>query len=99
MTTRTEEEMEALAAELLEIDLKDEYYLQDSRSFNGNYMMFWAKDSKGYTSDIRKAHVFTKEQASKLNKNRDTDIPRDCQEVQNLARHCVDFQDFSRSDK
>ena len=74
------------------------YYLQDSRSFNGNYMMFWAKDCRGYTSDIRKAHVFTRDEAFKMHKDRETDIPRDCLSVQRLVRHCVDYQDFSRED-
>ena len=78
---------------------RDMYYLQDSRDFNGNYMMFWAKDSKGYTSDIRKAHMFTKEQAFKQQESRETDIPCEVQEVRNLVRHCVDYQDFCRKDK
>lgn len=49
------------------------FYLQDARSFVGNAVVWWAQDSKGYTCDIRKAHVFT-EETLKAIKPRKTDI-------------------------
>ena len=39
---------------------EDKYYLQDSRGHVGNDMLFWAKDGKGYTTDLSRAHVYTK---------------------------------------
>lgn len=35
------------------------YYLQDTRQYVGNDILWWAKDSHGYTCDIDKAHVWT----------------------------------------
>lgn len=71
------------------------YYLQDSRSFNGNYMMFWGIDDKGYTSDIRKAQTYTLAEAKKRG-GRETDIPRKVSDMQSLLRHCVDYQDLRK---
>jgi len=41
----------------------DGWYLQDTRSYVGNDVLWWAKDGKGYTTDVSKAHVFTREEA------------------------------------
>jgi hypothetical protein len=41
----------------------DSWYLQDTRSYVGNDVLWWAKDGKGYTTDVSKAHVFTREEA------------------------------------
>lgn len=73
----------------------DLYYLQDSRDFNGNYMMFWGLDDKGYTSDIRQAQTYTLEDAKKR-ACRETDIPRKVSDMQSLLRHCVDHQDLRK---
>lgn len=43
-----------------------EYYVQDSRQIVGNDMMWWAKDGHGYTCDITKAHIFTRDEAFRL---------------------------------
>ena len=72
------------------------YYLQDSRSFNGNYMMFWGLEDKGYTSDIRKAQTYSLEDAEKRASNRETDIPRKVSDIKPLARHCFDGQDLRK---
>ena len=72
------------------------YYLQESKSFNGNYMMFWGLDDKGYTSDIRKAQTYTLEDAEKRASNRETDIPRKVSDIKPLARHCFDNQDLRK---
>ena len=52
----------------------DEYYLQDKRSYVGNDILFWA-DGGGYTTDVSKAEVFTKDRALRLNQSRETDVP------------------------
>ena len=43
-----------------------QYYVQDSRGFVGNDLLWWAIDGKGYTCDLSKAHVFTKDEAFDL---------------------------------
>ena len=36
------------------------YYLQDTRGYVGNSMLWWRHDDCGYICDIREAKVFTK---------------------------------------
>lgn len=51
------------------------YYMQDKRQCVGNSMMWWAK--RGYTTDIKKAHVFTIDEARKAScRNTDTLWPK-----------------------
>ncbi|MFK3794779.1 hypothetical protein [Pseudomonas sp. NPDC088444] len=52
--------------------MADQFYLQDSRSYVGDNLTFWAKDGQGYVTDLDKAEVFTAEQATS---HRDTDVP------------------------
>ena len=71
---------------------KDEFYLQDTRTMVGNDMMWWAKDGKGYTSDLNKAHVFTEEAANRHHKMRSSDLPWRKSYIDSKARPAVDFQ-------
>jgi len=68
------------------------FYLQDSRSFVGNDLMFWAIDGKGYTSDLRKAHMFTKQEAVQHHEHRETDIPWPKEYIDQHTRPAVDHQ-------
>jgi hypothetical protein len=44
-----------------------QYYIQNKdRGYLGNAIIFWAKDRRGYTADLNKAHVFTKEEAEQI---------------------------------
>lgn len=74
----------------------DAFYLQDSRSYVGNDMLFWAKDSKGYTTDLRNAHVFTREQAQRRHDHRETDIPWPKDYIDARTRPAIDFQHVDR---
>jgi hypothetical protein len=69
----------------------DEYYLQDSRTICGNDMMFHGIIG-GYTSDLNKARVFTREKAFKYHAQRDTDIPWPKSYIDSKSRPAVDFQ-------
>ena len=40
----------------------NQYYLQ-VKGYSGNSLLWWCKGRHGYTTDISKAHVFTKEEA------------------------------------
>ncbi len=72
--------------------MEDLYYLQDSRTFVGNDVMWWAKDAKGYTTDLRKAHVFTKEEAIRQHNDRETGIPWPKAYIDARTRPAVDHQ-------
>jgi hypothetical protein len=67
------------------------YYLQDKRKYDGNDMFWWAKDGNGYTTDLRKAHVYNEEQFAK-GASRETDVFWPVQYINNLARPTVDMQ-------
>ncbi len=49
------------------------YYIQDSRSYHGNAVIWWGIDGGGYTSDITKAGKYTYSKAKKICE-RNTDI-------------------------
>jgi len=57
--------------------MSNQYYLQDSRAYHyedNQNVIWWAKNSAGYTADLTEAEVFTEERAFELNSLRDTDI-------------------------
>lgn len=76
----------------LEKAMSDEYYLQDNRSYVGNDVLWWAKDGKGYTTNLSKAHVYTKEQAVSQHNCRESDIPWPKEYVDQKTRPAVDMQ-------
>lgn len=74
------------------------YYLQDSRDYVGNDVLWWAKDGKGYTTDLSKAHVYTKDEAVAQNKCRPSDIPWPCEYIDARTRPAVDMQYIKRDE-
>lgn len=72
-----------------------DFYLQDSRSYTGNDLMFWAKGGNGYTSDLRRAQVYSMESAQRQHQARPTDIPWPVEYIQSRARPVVDHQDLN----
>jgi len=76
----------------------NQYYLQDSRDFVGNDMLFWQLGG-GYTTDVSRAEVFTKDSALKQHSDRETDIPWPVEYIDSITRPAVDVQyadkDFS----
>jgi hypothetical protein len=50
------------------------FYIQDTRDYVGNDLLFWGKDGKGYTCHINQAGVYTKSEAIRLNQERYTDV-------------------------
>lgn len=69
-----------------------EFYLQDSRSYVGNDVLFWAKDGKGYTTDLRMAHVYSQEAALAQHHSRPSDIPWPKAYIDAATRPAVDMQ-------
>ena len=74
------------------------YYLQDSRTYVGNDVLWWAKDGKGYTTDLSKAHVYTKEDAVSHHNSRETDIPWPKDYIDARTRPAVDMQYIRRDE-
>ena len=50
------------------------YYIQDSRNYVGNCILFWAKNNSGYTTNINDAGLYDEESAKSICKNRKSDI-------------------------
>jgi len=68
----------------------DKMVLQDSRSHADNQLLFWAKDAKGYTTDINQAHLFTQEEAMSQQAARTTDIPHKLADIRAVISATVD---------
>jgi rubrerythrin len=68
------------------------FYLQDSRSYVGNDILWWAKKGMGYTTDLTKAEVYTKEQAVRQHQCRETDRPWPKSYIDQHTRPAVDMQ-------
>jgi hypothetical protein len=77
---------------------RDQFYLQDSRNCVGNDMLFWAKDGKGYTTDLRLAHVYIKAEALAQHDSRPTDIPWPKEYIDAKTRPAVDMQYVKRDE-
>lgn len=74
------------------------FYLQDSRSYVGNDVLFWAIGGNGYTSDLRQAQVYTREEALRQHQVRETDIPWPCDYIKGKTRPAVDCQFINRAE-
>lgn len=48
------------------------YYVEDTRQIVGNCVLWWAKESRGYTCELSEAGLYTREQVLRM---RDTDRP------------------------
>lgn len=72
------------------------YYLQDSRKFSGNDLLWWSR-SGGYVTDLRKARIFTRLEALQLNTARETDIPWPKAYADAHVKYAVDSQDVNLS--
>ncbi|WP_176331042.1 hypothetical protein [Burkholderia vietnamiensis] len=73
------------------------FYLQDSRSFVGNDVLWWA-DPDGYTTDLRKARLFTRDDAQQHHNARETDIPWPKEYIDAKTRPAVDVQYIRRDE-
>lgn len=76
----------------------DEFYLQDSRSYVGNDVLWWAKGGNGYTTDLSKAEIYTREEAQRLHNSRRSDIPWPKAYIDGKTRPAVDMQYIKRDE-
>jgi hypothetical protein len=77
--------------DILVIDVKrltsckeDMYYIKTG-GYSGNAYFWWGKDSRGYTTDIRAAGKYTKEEAESICQ-RDQDSAYPCEYIDNLIQ-------------
>ncbi|WP_322997905.1 hypothetical protein [Castellaniella sp.] len=78
--------------------MADAFYLQDSRCYVGNDMLFWALGGKGYTTDLRRAEVYTREEAQAQHDSRSTDIPWPKDYIDAKTRPACDMQHVKRDE-
>lgn len=57
------------------------YYIQDTRSYVGNSVMWWAVGGCGYACDLRKAWQVPYSEAQRITRNRDTDKAWPCSDI------------------
>lgn len=73
------------------------YYVQDSRSYVGNAVLWWAINGAGYVTDPKKAHKYTKSEIiSDFGEGRETDIVWPAGHVESAVREFVDIQGLNR---
>jgi hypothetical protein len=75
-----------------------EFYLQDSRGYVGNDVLWWAKGGRGYTTDLSKAEVYSQEDAQAQHNCRESDIPWPKDYIDAKTRPAVDMQYINRSE-
>jgi rubrerythrin len=74
------------------------FYLQDSRGFVGNDVLWWRKGGKGYTTDLREAETYTNEEAQHMHFARTSDIPWPKEYIDAKTRPAVDVQYIKRAE-
>jgi rubrerythrin len=74
------------------------FYLQDSRSFVGNDVVWWGLNGNGYTTDLSKAQTYSKDQAQRMHTARPSDIPWPKDYIDAKTRPAVDFQYIKRAE-
>ncbi|MDH1403700.1 hypothetical protein [Pseudomonas sp. GD03730] len=73
------------------------WVIQDGRSLVGDRMLFWAKDGRGYTTELDQAEHWTQEAAQARNIGRETNIPWPLAYLEQHAETAVDCQ-YLRAD-
>jgi hypothetical protein len=74
-----------------------DFYLQDSRSYVGNDVLWWAFGGKGYTTDVSKAQIYSSSEAQQMHRSRPTDIPWPKEYIDGKTRPAVDMQYINRA--
>lgn len=70
------------------------YYIQDTRSYIGNCVVWWRAGGRGYTTDLDDAGLYTQQEALAQHRSRETDVPWLCSEIEPLVRRTIDMQDI-----
>lgn len=86
------------AAQVPSLSETDLWYLQDTRTYIGNDVTWWAKDGNGYTTDVSKAHAYTREQAFRQAAMRGCDRAWPKAYIDGKTRPAVDFQHINHDE-
>lgn len=73
-----------------------EYYIRDMRQIVGNACLWWGPNRRGYTTDLKRAGLYTKEEAEEIIKG---STPGEHKEyhrtkVEEQIKYCVESQDI-----
>lgn len=77
-------------------DSESLFYLQDTRSYVGNSVVWWSNGGSGYTTCINRAQKFTKKQADNLHKERLSDLPWPVEYIDQRVKQHIDMQDLEK---
>ncbi|GAB7543448.1 hypothetical protein [Cupriavidus sp. 8B] len=83
-----------LAAPAAAVDARDAepmFYVQDTRQFVGNCVMWWGKNCSGYVTRLNEAGKYPLDEASRICE-RDTDRMWPCEQIDAPAHPTVDMQ-------
>jgi hypothetical protein len=72
------------------------YYLQDSRQYVGNSILWWREGGAGYTTNLEEAGTFTAEKAFRQHRDRSSDRPWLKTYIDQHANRHVDHQKLKR---
>ncbi len=78
------------------------YYIQDTRSFHGNALVWWGIDGGGYTSDISIAGKYPYKRMVQIITNRFSDVAYKCSYIDNnekARKTIIDAQYINQSEK
>ena len=78
--------------------MNKKYYIQDSRHYVGDSVLWWAKDRGGYTVDITRAHICDKQEAQEICSNRKNDIVWDKNYIDQKISSHVNAEHISREE-
>jgi hypothetical protein len=74
----------------------NEYFIQDTRIYVGNCVLWWGPDNRGYTTNINEAGRYTEERAMAQQRSRPSDKPWKCSDILPLVRATIDILDLPR---
>ena len=87
-----------MAAQYVAPAQPDEWLVQDTRSHVGNDVLWWGRNGNGYTTDVSKAGVYTREEAFRIAASRGADRAWPKAYIDGKARPAVDFQHINHDD-
>jgi len=70
------------------------YYVQDTRQYVGNDMLWWGRGDSGYVTDLDKAEIYTEEEVQRFltPNSRETDVVWPFDYINSMSRRAVDMQ-------
>lgn len=72
----------------------DVYVIVDTRSVVGNCALFWGPNRTGYPCELDKAGKYTRDQAARIERSRDTDKAIPLEFATSFVRHHVHASDI-----